>query len=537
MANQSSELLATIGAIQTLVENFPTGLLTALNVKKYSSSLEFLLDALRTLGVNDQDIINFILEKLIGVNDLETILNYGDEPKFLDNAFINKLESSVKTLVAQILAEITSCSIRPKVPADMITSGLELPLSVIDMTSLLDTCPTSINGRKKYMSIPENAIPSTLSASTDLDAFIWYCINILSPNSREIWSGTTKTTSICSFENVGYKSIKFRINDAYEGETLYRFNKDYLNSIKIFSPKVILTNIFEELMNGLPNVEVSLGIEDIYSEAVLKKMIDTIVSNDDMEVDDCYYTFSNDDWNRMIEDSELRKYNARKYGDAQNSASIVDKEKAMETLDMATSAATIHDKMEYAGDALYGASKTRTIEYDALVDEASYEQKLGLYYEYNTAWLYNILSSIVRPIVKSVMTPKVIELILVNYQIAGALNLSEINGDSLQSVVIDFIKTKLMGIIAALVKQVKDIIVQAVLDFFTEKIEPLIAKFAADKLLEELEDYLNLLRQALECISIFGFPYILGNGVKTDIDEVNYADITPTKNKPNKTVC
>ena len=64
MANQSTDLLAAIGAIQTLVENFPMGLLSALNVKNYSSSLEFLLDALRTLGINDKEIITFILEEL-----------------------------------------------------------------------------------------------------------------------------------------------------------------------------------------------------------------------------------------------------------------------------------------------------------------------------------------------------------------------------------------------------------------------------------------------------------------------------------------
>ena len=60
MANQSTDILATIGAIQTLVENFPMGLLSALNVKKYNSSLEFLVDALRTLGVNDKEIISFL---------------------------------------------------------------------------------------------------------------------------------------------------------------------------------------------------------------------------------------------------------------------------------------------------------------------------------------------------------------------------------------------------------------------------------------------------------------------------------------------
>ena len=70
MANKNTELLSVIGAMQTLIENYPFGIDTANEAKKYSSSLEFLLDALRRIGVNDHEIITFILEELIVVNDI-----------------------------------------------------------------------------------------------------------------------------------------------------------------------------------------------------------------------------------------------------------------------------------------------------------------------------------------------------------------------------------------------------------------------------------------------------------------------------------
>jgi len=508
MANQSSDLLASIGAIQTLVENFPMGILSSLKVKTYSSSLEFLVDALRTIGVDDFD------------------------ERFRNNAFIQTLESSVKYLLSVILASIVSCSVWPKIPTSATETGIDLPLSVLDPTNLLSYCPTSDNGRKKYVGITSGMTTYELTAATDMNAFIWYCVNILMPMDKENWS------HICDFQNKGYKKVNLKIDESFDGKTLFEFNKKYLDSITIFSPKVILVNIFEELLNGLPNVEANMGIEEIYNEAVFQKMIDTVVSNDDMEVEDCYYTFSNEDWYRMLEDAELKKYNAKKYGDKTNTASVIDKDEVNNILnETSRTAVTLHDRVEGVSDAIYSAAKTNTVEYDLMVEEAGIEVGMKYDFEINSAWLYNILSTIVRPIVKAAMSPKVMALIMVNYEIAGSLNLSEISTNNSIDTVISFVKQKMLGLFAALIKKIKDLIVKAVLDLFKKKIEPLIAKYAAAKLREQLENYLDLLRQAMECIELFGFPYLLGNGLKTDIEEVNYADITQVKDNPNKVVC
>ena len=542
MASQSTDILAAIGAIQTLIENFPMGILSSLKVKTYSSSLDFLIDALRTLGVNDKEVITFVLENIVGVNNLDYSGIDEFDNKFKDNAFIQGLESSVKFLLSEILANIISCSVWPKVPSEAIEEGYDLPLSILDPTNILTYCPTSDNGRKKYIGITPPMTPYDLATkSTDMNAFIWHGINMLSPMDTSDWKGKNiddeNRNTICTLQNKGYKKIRFKIGDDFSGKTLFEFNKKYLDNITIFSSKLILTNIIEELLNGLPNIEVNRGFDEIYNEAVFQKMIDTIVSNDDMEVDDCYYTFSNEDWNKMLEDAELKKYNAKKYGDKANTANVINKEAINNALNQVSSEATLHDRIEVIGNAIYDAAKTNTIEYDLLSQEASIEKNLELDYEVNSAWLYNILSTIIRPIVKAAMTPKVMALILMNYEIAGSLNLSEINMNSSIEAVLSFVKQKMLGLFAALVKRIKDSIIKAVLDLFKAKIEPLIAKYTAAKLLEQLENYLDLLRQAMECVTIFGLPYLLSNGIETGIDEVNYADITQIKNNPNKVPC
>ena len=543
MANQSSNLLASIGAIQTLVENFPMGILSSMNVKTYNSSLEFLMDALRTIGVNDKEIITFILEEIVGVNDLDYSAIDEASVKFQNNAFVQTLESAMKYLIAEILSNIISCSIWPTIPQNAISKGVDLPLSVLDPTNLMSVCPTSENGKKLYSYIIDGMTPfDMVTASTedhqytaltkDLNAAIWYAINMASPLDNINWG------EICEYQNRGYKKVKIKIDESFAGKTLFEFNKKYLDSITIFSPKIILTNIIDELINGLPNVELNVGIDEIYNDAVFKKMIDTIVTSDDMGIQECYYTFSNEDWVRMLEDAELKKYNAKKRGDDTSSAAIIDKDSLYEALDKASAdGTTMHDKLNIVGNAIYNAAKTQTIEYDALVDDGGVELRSSIKFEVNSAWLYNILSSIIRPIIKSAMTPKVMTLILVNYEIAGAMNLSALDSNAPLGTVLEFVKTKMLGVFGALIKRTNDLIIRAVFDFFNRKIAPLITKYATAKLLEQIQNYLDLLRQAMECIDLFGFPYMLGNGAKTDIDNVNYADITQTKNKPEQTIC
>jgi hypothetical protein len=357
-------------------------------------------------------------------------------------------------------------------------------------------------------------------------------VNLSSPLEGVYWR------DLCEFQNRGYKKVKMKVNESFSGKTLFEFNKKYLDSITIFSPKVIITNIVNELLNGMPNIEVNVGIDEIYNEAVFEKIIEGVVSSDDMGIQECYYTFSNEDWIRMLEDSELKKYNAKKRGVDTITATEVDKTSMYEALDKAAAEnTTMHDKLTIVSDAIYDAAKTSTIEYERLVSDASIESKSSIEYEVNSRWLYNILSTIIRPIIKSAMTPKVMTLILANYEIAGIVNLSALNPNTSSGIIMNFVRTKMLGVFAALIRRTNDLIINAVFSFFNKKVTPLVMKYAASKTLEQLQYYLELLMQALECIDIFGFPYMLGNGVKTGIDNVNYADITRTKNNPEQTVC
>ena len=495
MAQQTAEVLSTIGAIQTLVENFPMGLFTSHNVKTYSSGMDFMMDALKTIGVSDTEILALVLKRITGVNDLDVSSASTDELTFKDNAFITKLEAALKAVISVILADIVSCSIWPKIPGDAITKGIDIPIKLLDSNGLLDVCPTSDYGLRLYCDVNKSMTPRDTKDSKDLNALMWYCLNMVNmvdvSEDSVTWVDEKKPSqgNLCTLNNRGYQKINFQISDSFSGKTLHYFNMRYLDNTRIISPKIILMNILNEYANGMPNIGYNFGFTDVYQEAVFKKIITTIVSNDDMGVNDCYYTFSNDEWYRLLEETELRKYDAKKAGDKSNTAVKVDKESIIEALDQASSASTLHDRTEIVNDAIYNAANVRTVETDVLVQEGTTVRTVDFDFEYNPMWLYNILSTIITPIMRAVITPKVMALVVMNYEIAGAVNLDGITEAKLGPIV-EGVRRKLLGIIAAITKKVKDWIIDIVLEFFNEKILPLINKYLTMKLIEQLDYYL-----------------------------------------------
>ena len=68
MKEGTSEILSIIGTMQTLVANFPDGILASVAVKRYTSAIDFLVDCLGAVNISSTDIFSFILSDIIGVN-------------------------------------------------------------------------------------------------------------------------------------------------------------------------------------------------------------------------------------------------------------------------------------------------------------------------------------------------------------------------------------------------------------------------------------------------------------------------------------
>ena len=140
----------------------------------------------------------------------------------------------------------------------------------------------------------------------------------------------------------------------------------------------------------------------------------------------------------------------------------------------------------------------------------------------NSNWLSRIVAAIMKPIVKSLLTPQVMLLFVINLEVAGMLN---INDDS--DKVFELIFKKILSLFVGLARYIRDKIVEFLLKLFKEKMQPMLVQWNAILLSENINDWIKLLLEAIQCLPRFNIKTDL-----TEIDNVQYADIVKTQDIP-----
>ena len=77
------------------------------------------------------------------------------------------------------------------------------------------------------------------------------------------------------------------------------------------------------------------------------------------------------------------------------------------------------------------------------------------------------------------------------------------------------------------IKYIKEMIVELLLKLLMSYLTPLLAKYMGALAKEKLEYWLNILTAALKCLPTIPM-FNLNNKIKSQIDDVNYADIINT---------
>ena len=598
MANNTNEIIGFIGGAQTLVENFPMSVLEKFKGKRYDSIIAFILDILHELGVDDRVILKLLIQKLFDIpnfgeidNDLMNRVSKLD----FESDFINKLEDSTKVILSNVLTAILSCSIIPEIPNDKMDDiegkggdggFITVPLSLIDYSGMLNVCPLNKVGQNYYnINSEENLNVNTLYKSYDLNAFMWYVLNrgISIPqkeknkmvwdnrypltkenlqvdweswynskttNSGVLSEGTNKLYPIMQLERENYydgeKRLRVYISsqtyfrDNTFNESIYKFNNDYLQSIRILSTKVILTNIVQELLGGLfLSNPINYSLEQTIIDGEINKIISNIIESDDTQIDDCYFSFSNEDYDKMLQQAELLRYNAKLLNSETSGAITIDSDSILDSLNDVSTAATSHEKIETITKTFYDIAAIPTKDASVAISD-----KLSL--TYNNSWINEIIRSIVRPITRAIMSPQVMLLIVINLETTGIINLNSLTD---KNVIMDLIRTKLIALIKSIIIYIKDKIVDFLLELFFNEIKPILNKYMAYLILEMLEDWLRLLRQVKVCLPKFNlkkggsilsgigyatYKFKKGGNILSPIDDVTYADIySLEENKQN----
>ena len=304
-------------------------------------------------------------------------------------------------------------------------------------------------------------------------------------------------------------------------KTIYKFNADYLKSIKIFNWKTIIMNLLYELngISPIPDIQFNLSLSDEIIDAKLSTLILDTITAVDKEVDDSYYTFSNEDYSEALKRMELTKYSAKPYQTAASSAIQNPSGTSVDTMNSLATAATLNEVKSTITRGVYavaGSSGSTGITKTTLSANLAFESN----------FLYNLLFAIVRPFVRALLSPQVMLLFCINLDVMGLIDLNNL-GSADMDLVSDFIFRKISAIIKKLIIQIKDAIVLYLLEVVKKEIKKLIDEIVILILLEQLNDYIRLLTQIIECLRKFGIGKTVGG-----IDEVNYADIIPEAKAP-----
>ena len=303
--------------------------------------------------------------------------------------------------------------------------------------------------------------------------------------------------------------------------SIYKFNWDYLNNIQILNPKLLLVGLCESLLGfSLTTISsIDINFTKKIIESKLSSAIKKVIEANDMEVEDCYMEFSNDEVNIMMEEMLLSRYSATTYGGETSTVRVHNVSNYIDKLDK------ININAAVAGN---------TTQIKKLITEVtgnpSTEGSIdyGLQVSTDGNILKKLLWSIIMPILLSIFTPQVILLLYINFDLMGLLKSEDFLKNDF-GMIFNLILNKIFALVKSIILFIKDKIIELLLVFFFEKIVPLLVKYEMLILLERLGYWLEILKSAISCMPTFKFKR---NKTIGSIDDVNYADIINVQETP-----
>lgn len=297
-------------------------------------------------------------------------------------------------------------------------------------------------------------------------------------------------------------------------KTIFEFNHDFLMSLKLLDAKTYLCQMVSSLL-GIGNLSFNFSItrDSAEIEETVDAIIEKVINLDDTEIEDCYYTFSNEEYDQMLQNALMKRKQAQ-YNTVLSSE-LIDSIKQIEK-----SEATFEENKTVISNVLTQLSK-----------EAESGNNVPNGWKFNYDFQFELIRMLVYPLIRPLFSPKVMTLILINLEVMGnPLKLGE------KIITFNDVKPYFMGIITNIVVQIKDMINEMLYSWVLEKLTPLLTLFTLRLLMEQIEMYKQLVEDLLTACSFSGFSLDFNrNKKRVGIDNVDYADIDPELEKMKQT--
>jgi hypothetical protein len=390
---------------------------------------------------------------------------------------IKEIELTIKSTIKIALKQTISCGIEPTIDNSLTVTGVTFELKKIDPQSILSIDPQSSNGGLIYFD-NDNGLNSE-----DFDVFLYTVIKQSIDTNTQTFYPWKNLFSIAfkEYDNASKKSnlLTIKINSSYNGKKLNSFISDYIDSIQLFDNVNLISSIFDDIM-GTKIYSQYKTKDQLLAEKIINDLIDKILNNvnDGDVLDESFYAFSNDDYNSMLETSELKHIGAFNYnGDEAQNISVdenivtdsltglksVDPSKISEQTKIITQ--TINNAVNSV------VSKSQIKDQDAFALKMDFIQK--------------IVTKIANATTISIFTPKIITI----FELTNKLLVGE-ESESVNAV--DFTKANI-NVFKKIIVKIRDIISTEITNKIKEMLQPLIDGVVKILLKEQMANYTNIM--------------------------------------------
>lgn len=294
--------------------------------------------------------------------------------------------------------------------------------------------------------------------------------------------------------------------ECYPGLTVYDFNYNFVMGMQLFEPSVVASQLIELVTNitmfGGVGANVSVNRSETLYQMRVAEIVKNIVESTAYEASDCFYSFSNQKYNEMLRKSELKRAKAYPFSTSSNQASMPSLDEAYSILQGFDSDSNLNETKTVLTRAFTQATANIT---DEILPEDRYSIKLNIIQE--------MIKGLVMVIVNSLLTPKIVLLFEVNRQL--------MEGHDEHLSIEDFIES-ISGLITDIVIEIRDMILNALLDWAKDILMEFISKMATILTLEQAQYYARLMSSLFKACS---FKVSHRKALESQLDNVDYADI------------
>lgn len=400
------------------------------------------------------------------------------------------------------------------------TQAIERGATAEELNKIDQDCNTDLKKLKKLDSAIIGVNGQTINEvfentqSTDLNIelnTIHETINIPAElaDTNEIREKDKKTNLLGHITPPQYPSAT---SNYYYRRLLFEWNTDFIMSMKLFDEKVVAAQLIDALTDCLRfNGIITLTPQMQFVQNQLKDLVTKIIETDEGVVSDCFFSFTNDKYNDLLNEVEINRANLSALNNETTNA-IPYTEDVMTSLNTLSHDATKEELQSAISGSIFAAtSASAPNEYDKTGN-------LTVDINANMSIIDQLLTKLVYVIVLTIMQPKIYILLMANLKLLG----NDPNFD-----LVKFIQ-QFKDLISELIKSVRDNILEYFKNQLITVLQELVKTLAIRLTQEQYQYYITLLTHCINCLKIHRNQY---DWLQDDVD---YADITELNQTENQ---